>query len=62
MDKYYILIENIKTCNLSDSDKQTLIDILSQDEVDINSFVLAFLRILKLGASISKLFDIDIGD
>lgn len=62
MDKYYILKENIKNCNLSDLDKQALIDILSQDEVDINAFVLAFLRLIRLGATISKLFDIDIGD
>jgi len=62
MDKYYILIKHIKSCNLSDSDKQTLIDILSKDEVDLNSFVLAFLRLLQIGATISKLFDIDIGD
>jgi tRNA threonylcarbamoyladenosine modification (KEOPS) complex Pcc1 subunit len=62
MNKYYVLIENIKKSNLSEENKQTLIDILSQDIVDINAFILAFLRILQLATTVSKLFGIDIGD
>lgn len=62
MDKYFVLIENIQNSNLSESDKQTLIDILSKDDVDINSFILCLLKILQLGSTILKVFDIDIGD
>lgn len=62
MDKYYVLKENIKNSNLSELDKKTLIDILSKGEVDINSFVLSLLRILKLSSTILKVFDIDIGN
>jgi hypothetical protein len=62
MDKYHILKENIRNSNLSDLDKQTLIGKLSEDTVDINELILAFLRILQIASIISKAFDIDIGD
>ena len=58
---YSFLIKKIKQCDLNETDKQTLIEILSQQDVDINQFLLAFFNILKLTSTISKLFDIDIG-
>ncbi|MEI6881987.1 MAG: hypothetical protein WCK82_11745 [Bacteroidota bacterium] len=62
MEKYNILKQNIKNSNLSDKDKQTLLDILTKDEIDLNSLVLTFLRLIKVGNSISKMFDLDIGE
>ena len=59
--QYDSLIENIKQCDLNETDKQTLIEILSQPNVDINQFLIALFNILKLTSTISKLFDIDIG-
>jgi hypothetical protein len=62
MDKYYNLKEKIKNSNLSELDKKTLNDILSQEKIDMNSFLLAFFRLLKVGKMISNFFDTDIGD
>ena len=62
MEKFKLLIENIKHSDLSQIDKETLIKILEEDEVDINFFIKTFLSILKISKEILKLFDIDIGD
>ncbi len=62
MDKYCNLKEKIKNSNLSELDKKTLNDILLQEKIDMNSFLLAFFRLLKVGNMISNFFNTDIGD
>jgi hypothetical protein len=62
MKNYSELKKEIKNSNLSESNKKILIAKLSEENVDLNAFVIAFLNLLRLSATISKLFDIDIGD
>lgn len=62
MKKTDILIYNIKQSNLSEVDKDKLINILNEDKVDKDKFIYAFIDICKLGKDCLKLFDIDIGD
>ncbi|WP_291134436.1 hypothetical protein [Flavobacterium sp. UBA7663] len=62
MEKIKILIENIKNCNLSDEDKQILLEKLENENPDINGFLEAFIMICKVSKEFLKLFDIDLGD
>jgi hypothetical protein len=55
-----LLIEKIRKCNLSSNEKQELIAILTNEEVDLNELVLVFLRMLKLGEIILEFGGIDI--
>ncbi|SHG45813.1 hypothetical protein SAMN05444396_11417 [Flavobacterium segetis] len=62
MERIKILIENIKNCNLSEEDKQTLLEKLENDNPDINGFLEAFILICKVSKEFLKLFDIDLWD
>jgi len=56
------LIDNIKKCNLSDADKQLLLEKLENESPDINGFLETFFKICKVSSTIIELFDIDIGN
>lgn len=62
MERIKLLIENIKNCNLSEEDKQTLLEKLENDNPDINGFLEAFIMICKVSKEVLKLFDIDLWD
>lgn len=55
------LIYNIKKCNLSDADKQLLLEKLENENPDIDGFLEVFFKICKVSSTILELFDIDIG-
>lgn len=54
-----ILIESIKKCDLSDNDKETLIDVLKDKNIDKSKFIKTLIDILKLSKEGFKFFDID---
>lgn len=54
------LIARIKKSNLAKSDKELLINILTDDSEDYDSFIKAFIDILKLSKVAFKIFDIDL--
>lgn len=54
------LIARIKESNLAQSDKELLINILTDDSKDYDSFIKALIDILKLSKVALKLFDIDL--
>ena len=62
MEKIELLINNIKQCNLSQADKDTLIAILKEENVDYDKFLTTFFNLFKVGKECLKLFDVDIGD
>tara|TARA_R110002051_G_scaffold337_1_gene1485 strand:+ start:911 stop:1108 length:198 start_codon:yes stop_codon:yes gene_type:complete len=55
-----ILIQKIKSCNLSDEDKLILIEKLETKNPDIDDFLKTFLNLCKVSHKVIKLFDIDI--
>ncbi|MFD1605893.1 hypothetical protein ACFSJW_04755 [Flavobacterium artemisiae] len=60
MEKYKLLIENIKQSDLSEEDKNTLISKLSDNQLDLDDFIKGFLGICSISKEILKLFGIDI--
>ncbi|MCU4188107.1 hypothetical protein M9Q43_02870 [Flavobacterium sp. HXWNR29] len=62
MDKYKQLIDNIEQSNLSDEDKDLLINKLKSKDLDLNDFLKSIFSILNLSKELLKLFDLDIGD
>lgn len=56
------LIERIKESNLSESDKNTLIEKLDITTPDIPGFTRSLIAILKVSKDLLRLFDIDLGD
>ena len=62
MEKYKELIKSIQNSNLSKNDKSILVNILSEETVDFNKFILILSSIYKLGKVALKLFDLDIDD
>lgn len=62
MDKYKQLIDNIEQSNLSDEDKNLLINKLKSKDLDLNDFLKSIFSILNLSKELLKLFDLDIGD
>lgn len=62
MKNIELLIHNIKQSNLPETDKTTLIELLSNKDVDFNVFIKTFLSICNVSKEILKLFDIDCGD
>lgn len=56
------LIDRIRKSDLSETDKNILIEKLSGNEPDIPGFNDALIVILKVSKEVLKFFDIDIGD
>jgi hypothetical protein len=56
------LIDNIKKSNLSETDKQLLLEKLENENPDINGFLELFFKIFRVSSTILELFDIDIGN
>jgi len=62
MENVNTLIENIKKCNLSDADKNILLEKLNKANPDIEGFLQAFFALVRISKEVLKLFDFDIGD
>ncbi len=54
-----ILIARIKKCNLANNDKEILIEILKEKNVDKSKFIRTLIDILKLSKEGFKFLDID---
>lgn len=61
MQKFELLIEKIKKCNLSKEDKKTLIEILENKNPDLDHFINTFITLCKLSTEMLKFFDLDVG-
>jgi hypothetical protein len=53
------LLDNVKKCDLSETDKQLLIEKLKSE--NLNGFLELFFKICKVSSTILELLDIDIG-
>lgn len=62
MENINSLIENIKKCNLSDTDKSILLEKLNKTNPDIDGFLQTLFTVVKVSKEILKIFDLDIGD
>jgi hypothetical protein len=55
------LIDKINDCNLSNEDKNHLIEILNNKTASKTKFVVEFLKIIGISKRVFDAFDIDIG-
>lgn len=62
MENIELLIEKVKKCNLSDTDKKLLLEKLERKKPDMDGFIQTFVTICKVSKEVLKLFDINIGD